>query len=564
MELSAFTEFGIVIGLAASFAIIATKLKQPAILGYIIAGLVISMSSHFRPHLEQLELFSKVGITLLLFVLGLELNVGELKRLGKVAIITGLGQVILSFSCGYIISLLLGFSANSSLFIAIGLTFSSTIVVVKLLSQKKEMESLHGRISIGILLVQDFIAILLLIVLTAFGRVQGSQGAGDIISHLGLTLLKGIAVGVIIYFFVRFVLNPLINWIRAEREVLFMTVIAWALLLAAVMGSERVGFSLEIGGLIAGIALSGRFEHLQIESWTKPLRDFFLMLFFVILGLQIDLSTINQVVIPAVALAFFVIVTKPIIIMMIMKYLGYSKKVSFLAAISLAQVSEFSLIVAKFGFDMGQVNTNVLTLLTISGGITMTISSYLILYNEAVFARLEGLLNIFNFRSDNSNNPDAIPAQHDIVLFGCHRMGKNLLGMIPHFKKNLLIVDFDPKTVYHLKKEGYDVVYGDISDIELYDGYKLREAKIVISTIPSIKENKKLLNYFKEFDSRPITIITANDDDAAREMYDSGADFVIYPHLLGGALISEIISKGSLTKSLVNMRNKHLETLVRC
>jgi hypothetical protein len=217
--------------------------------------------------------------------------------------------------------------------------------------------------------------------------------------------------------------------------------------------------------------------------------------------------------------------------------------------------------VAKFGFDMGQVNTSVLTLLTIAGGITMIISSYLILYNEIIFVKLEKILNLFNFKSDNSKELLQENSEHEIILFGCHRMGKSLLSLIPHFKKDLLIVDFDPKTVKLLDDEGYHVAYGDISDVELYDSYKITSARIVISTIPSTKENKKLLTYFKSFDSKPITIITANDDEAARELYNSGADFVIYPHLLGGELLSSIISKGTLSKSVVRMRNKHLEKL---
>lgn len=560
MELTAFAEFGIVIGAATIVAIIATKLKQPAILGYIIAGVIFRSIPHFHINEEGLSLFSELGITLLLFILGLELNLSELKNLGKVALVSGLGQIVCTFGLGYALTFILGFSLQASLYIALGLTFSSTIIVVKLLSLKKEADHLYGRISVGILLVQDFVAIGVLIVLSAFGRMSSNTGFSSIAVELVITVFKGLIAGIFIYLFMRFILNPLINWIRNEKEILFFTVISWALLLAALMGSKWVGFSAEIGGLVAGIALSNRFEHLQIESWMKPLRDFFLMLFFVMLGLHIDTSAVKDIIIPALILSAFVLLVKPALIIVLMKGLGYSRKVSFMAAIAIAQISEFSLIVANFGLQMKSIDASVLTLLTIVGGITMTISSYMIYYNQ-FFLNL--FIRIFkNIKFKGLEEVDSKDHNASILMFGCHRMGKSLLYSAQDKRDEILVVDIDPRVVKELKDEGYNAIYGDITDTELYDKLRLKETRIIISTVPILKENLKLIHYVRdEMELRPMTIIYANDEHSVRELYDNGADFVIYPHMIGSQLLSNIVMKGSLNKGMVKLRNKAFEFL---
>ncbi|MFW5720648.1 MAG: cation:proton antiporter, partial [Candidatus Dojkabacteria bacterium] len=476
MELTAFTELGIILGLAALLGIVFTRLKQPAILGYILCGLIIGpLTTQYHPQEEQIELFKDVGITLLLFVLGLELNIKELKNLGSVAFATGIGQIIFTSGVGYFLSLVLGFGFIDSMYIAIALTFSSTIIIVKLLSTKGQIDSLYGRISVGFLLVQDFVAILLIIGLTAMNGVDGASGSG-IVLNLGLTALKGVLVGAIVFVFARFVLNPLLNVIRRDKEILFITVIAWAVLLAGFMHLPVIGFSIEIGGLLAGITLSGRFEHLQIESWTRPLRDFFLILFFVVLGLQISVDSISSSLLPAVLFSLFVLIGNPLIVMIIMGALGYSSKIGFLTSLAVAQISEFSLILINFAMDLGHVDATVLTTVTLVGGITMTVSTYLIYYNEEIYERFSRYLKVFEFSKKKANETMPVEDTIEAVLFGCHRMGRKLLKSVPGAKKHWLVVDIDPQIVAQLQKEGYKACYGDIGDSELYEAFKISGA----------------------------------------------------------------------------------------
>lgn len=563
MELNAFAEFAIVISLAAVLGIIATYLRQPPILGYILTGLVIGTSTQFlQAGSGSIELLSKVGIAFLLFTLGLELDISQLRKLGKVALATGLGQIVFTSIFGYLLSIMLGFDSIASLYIAIGLTFSSTIVIVKLLSAKNQLDSLFGRISVGFLLVQDFVAIIILIGLTAFRNIKGESIEGVFYS-IGQTLLVGAIVGLVIYAFVKLILNPILNSIRHEKEVLFLAAISWALALAAILGSKEIGFSIEVGGLIAGIALSNRFEHLQIESWTKPLRDFFLTLFFVLLGAHIQVDSINNALFPAIVMSVFVLVGNPLIVMIIMGLLGYNKKIGFMTSLAVAQISEFSLILMNFAYsELKQVNNEEITMMTLVGGITMTISSYMIYYNEQIYEKIKDYLSIFEFKKGtNQEDESQIKDNKSIILFGCHRMGRNLLKLIKSAKDDLLVIDFDPRNIGALRNEGFDAIYGDMSDISRYDEFGLEKADIIISTVPSFKENKTLLNYISELKDKPLMIITSSDGATALQLYKLGADFVVYPHLLGSEILTQLVSKKTLTKRLVLRRRRHMELL---
>jgi Kef-type K+ transport system membrane component KefB len=563
VEIGLFGEFGFVILLSATLGIIATKFKQPSILGYIITGLIIGpLTPFFNPSSESIELLGQVGIALLLFTLGLELNLGELKKIGKVALISGLGQIVFTSIFGYIICILLGFSSAASIYITLGLTFSSTIVIIKLLSAKNKLDTLYGKISIGFLLVQDFAAILILVILSGLKNVGGG-GLEIIALNLGLILLKGIASIIVIYFFVKYILHPILNSLRMEKEVLFLSAIAWALVVSAIFGSEAIGFTIEVGALIAGIALSSRFEQLQIESWTRPLRDFFLTLFFVLLGAHIQLDSLSQAIGPALIFSAFVLIGNPIIMMLIMSALGYTRRTTFLAALCVAQISEFSLILINYAYtDLGVVDNVGLTIMTLVGGITMTISSYLIYYNEEIYERFGkyfAFLDISRSKIDELDHTDK--KSFEVVLLGCHRLGHNLLKLIPEEKDKILIIDFDPQNIKELRSNGYNAIYGDIADREMYKYFHTEEAKVIISTVPGLKENKVLVQTIKALPHKPILILTANDGKSAKNLYSDGADYVIYPHLLSSESIIEILQKKLIPKSIVNKRRLHLENL---
>lgn len=543
--MDSFSEFALIVGVAAVLSGLLVKLKQPAILGYILTGLLIgAFVPGVHDNQEQYHLLSTFGVAFLLFILGLELNLKELRELGRVALATGIGQVVFTFTIGFVLTLALGFSQTAALYVAIGLTFSSTIVIIKLLTQKQQLDTLYGRISVGFLLVQDFIAIIILVLLTASQRATSSDLSLYILD-LAIVLMRG-AIGIAIVLMVaRFVLTPFLNSLRHETELLFVTVVAWALCVAMFISSELIGLSVEIGALVAGIALANRGESLQFESWTKPLRDFFIVIFFVLIGLEVNLTAINNVLLPAIVLSVFVLVGNPLIVMLIMRPMGYSARTSFFTSLAVAQISEFSLIIVKLAYDINLVSADILTMMTIVGGITMTVSSLAIYYNDKLHDILRPVLRLFEPANLTAHEVSAQAGSYDfapeVVLFGYHRMGTRILRNL-HPAPRALVVDIDPRVVRSLKEQHKQVIFGDIQDMAMYPHYKLDAARIVISTVPDVRTNRVLINYIEGLPQKPLLVLVAHSDEALKHYQEMGVQVVVYPHQLAGEKVRELLA----------------------
>lgn len=565
--MDAFKEFSILFFVTAILGYIAIKLKLPSVLGYIFSGFLIgtlfSNFSNFNLDDDLMNLLSNIGVTLLLFTLGLELNLSIVKSFGKISVITGLGQIFFTSIVGYIICILLGFNHIVSLFMAIGLTFSSTVIIVKLLSMKNQLDSLHGKISVGFLLVQDFVAILALILMSTLNFIEFTD-FNEIWKTLLIAFLKGVVLIVFVFVIARLVLFKILDSLKQEKEMMFIIVIAWALIISYLFSSEYIGFTKEIGGLIAGMALANRFENLQLESWTKPIRDFFLALFFVLLGTNINISSFDQVVLPAIILSLFVLIGNPLIVMFLMGLYGYDKKTSFLTSLVVAQISEFSLIIMSYAYStLGLVDNESLTIMALVGGITMTVSSYLIYYDEFVYKTLKPLLVFFEFRKSKALfHPEVSHALFDnkkILLCGCHRMGKRLLKS--DIIGETLVIELDITKVKKLKDKGIDVLFGDISNSEFLKTLPLDQFEVIISTVPNFQDNASLLKFIRSINSQALKVVTASNDEDAIKLYKMGADFVLYPHLLGSRLLNHILDKRSLDINLVRQRRTELDEL---
>ena len=292
---SIFFEITIIVCLAAVLAIIFRAFKQPAVLAYILTGIIIGPFGQLQlRNQDQLHTLAQFGITLLLFILGLELKFKDLKSIGKSALIIGLGQIVFTFLAGFFISSGLGFSQIISLYIATALTFSSTIIVVKLLSDRKDLASLYGKIVTGVLLIQDFFAILVLIILSAFN----SNSVALSVETFALVFLKGFLLIVFVAFLSKFVLPGIIHAVSKSSETLFLFSLAWVFGLSAIVSSPLIGFSIEIGGFLAGLALANSSENFQIAARVKALRDFFITLFFVVLGMEMTFGSPDKIIIP--------------------------------------------------------------------------------------------------------------------------------------------------------------------------------------------------------------------------------------------------------------------------
>src|SRR3990172_2513565 len=330
-----FTQIAALLVVAGIFGIAAKLLRQPLLVGYLFAGIALGIFG-IVSDLEVFSVMGKIGVTLLLFLLGLEMNLSELPSIGKVAAVTGLAQILFTSTIGFLIALLLGFSPFASVYIAIALTFSSTIIIVKLLGEKKDLGSLYGKISVGFLLVQDFVVVLILMFLAGLGR--GNLGAAD----YGVITVKALVLFLAVWFLSKKALPVFFERIvSGSTELLFIASIAWALGVASFVAGP-LGFTLEIGGFLAGIALSNLPEHLQIASKTKPLRDFFLTIFFLLLGAQLIFNGgIIPILYPSIMFSIFLLVGNPIIVLAILGALGYRKRTSFMAGLNFSPIFLF-------------------------------------------------------------------------------------------------------------------------------------------------------------------------------------------------------------------------------
>jgi len=551
-----FTEITIALVVAVIFGFVAYLLKQPPIIGFILSGIAVGyLASPGVGGVEVIEGLAPIGVALLLFLVGLEMNFKDIKNVGLPALLTGLGQIIFTFGVGYFIAGWLGFSAIASVYISIALTFSSTIIVVKLLSEKKDINSLYGRIVIGFLLIQDFVAILALIFLA------GLQNEATLGQDFLWAIVKGGALVALTFSLSRFI-PRILDKIGRSQEMLYLFSIAWALGISALTASHFIGLSIEVGGFIAGIALASSAEHYQIGSRLRPVRDFFLILFFLGLGAKLLAGGVVVPILPAIALSLFVLIGNPLVVMTVMGLLGYRAKTSFLASLTVAQISEFSLIIAASGLRLGHLGPEESSLITLVGIITIFASSYLIIYGDGIYEALKPLLKKFEFRKKLVEETKLEKEMKDhVILVGAHRTGYNILKSLDKSKNDFVALDFDPILVGKLKDRGHPVVYGDVTDEEIRELVGFDRAKAIISTVPNIRDNKIILEAIKNSNKKAKIILTADNEIDAREFYKGGAHYVIVPHFVSGWELAQALGDKKDFSSLIKLQERDSKIL---
>ncbi len=555
-----FTEIALSIIIAAAFGIIAHLLKQPALVGFIAAGLVVgSLTRFISIDTNVINGLSSLGIALLLFIVGLDLDLHELRHVGVHAIIIGLGQVFITFGVGFLLShSLLGFGMLPSFYISAALTFSSTIIVVKLLSEKKELKSLHGRIVVGVLVIQDFIAMLALLLVSS-GLSRGNVVAD--LTPLFIDLVKGLILALVLIALSRY-LPKLLDLIGHSQELLYLFSIAWALGVAILAASPYVGLSVEVGGLLAGLTLANSAEHFQISSRLAPLRDLFVMIFFFGLGTKLVLSASAIALEPITLFVLFVLVADPLVVYLIMIILGYRSRTSFLAGITMSQISEFSLVLIALGYQLGQISAAEESLVVIVGVITIFCSSYLITYSDYLYKLFSPALK---WTERNIERPEEEVPQgkfiNHVILIGAHRMGRTILRAVELSGGRVVTIDFDPTVVRKLRADGKAVIYGDITDPDIQEIAGIEKARAIISTVPDLHDNEAILEAVRRRNSQARVILTADGEREGRLLYNLGADYVLIPHLIGGEELARLILKDHNFEQLEDFKQHHIKFL---
>jgi Kef-type K+ transport system membrane component KefB len=554
-----FIEIGLIVLVATAICSVMKFLKQPLIIGYILSGIIIGpFFLNLAQSTDYIELFSKIGIAILLFIVGLNLKPDIVREVGKESFLIGLGQIIIVSSLGFFVMRLFGFGITSSLYGAIALTLSSTIIILKLLSDKGDLNKLYGKIAIGFLLVQDIFATLILLTVSIIGSsssLVGSAVSGAII----LSIMKGVLLFVALYLISKYILPKLLSFMASSQELLFLFSIAWGLGLASLF--YVFGFSIEIGALVAGVILSASPFSIEISSRMKPLRDFFILLFFVLLGSKVILFNISGMILPALILSLFVLVINPLIVTIIMKLLGHKSRTSFFVGITASQISEFSLILLALGFSLGQINNDLISLITLTWIITIIGSTYFISNTERLYLLISPILHFIKAHKLRDEKNEKVD-EGSMVIFGYDRVGYDFVNIAEKMKMNYFVVDFNPKLITKFKKNNINFRFGDAEDVDFLEEIDVIKAKLVVSTIPDFKTNLNLVSFYRQHNKNGVIIVISHNIKNTEEFYKQGASFVVMPHYLGAMNAAKMIESHVLQEDFFEKEKKeHLEYL---
>jgi Kef-type K+ transport system membrane component KefB len=552
-----FLELSFAVGTAVIISFIMRALKQPLIIGYILTGIIVGPSIlSFVGAESSLEVFASLGVAFLLFIVGLGLNPDMIKDVGKVSVITGIAQIIFTSVVGFFLGRFLGFSTLSAMYMAVGLTFSSTIIILRLLYEKEDQDKLYGRISIGFLLIQDLVAMLIFVFLSSTAAVSG-----NLLVTGFLVLAKLLVVSAGMYVAWKFILPKVDKMLSDSRQLQFIFAIALCFSMATLF--QFLGFSLELGALVAGVLLSTSPFHRELASRIEPLRDFFLVIFFISLGSHMAFGSVVANIVPILLYSSFVLIGNPIIVLMIMTKLGHTRKTAFYSGLTVAQISEFSLILLGIGISVGHIPNEMLAIGTSVGLVTIALSSYMITYNEQIFNKLEPFLKFVTpFATDFEENEEIASETFELLILGAHRLGGGVIESAIEKKISFLVIEHDPRLVSSLKERGIPTLFGSVDDALFLDTLDFSKTKMVISTVADFNTNSLLLEYISKINEKIQVICLANHRSHAEMLYQKGAAYVVMPFYLSRRFVVQMFDEFRFAKSKYKSeRKKHIKQL---
>jgi len=540
-----FAEMALLLGITAAAGALAVRLRQPVLVAYIAVGILVgpAVFGLVQAH-DQIDLLAQIGVAVLLFLVGLKLDLQHVRHIGPVALATGLGQLAFTILFGFLLILALGKGAMEALYVAVALTFSSTIIIVKLLSDKRELDALHGRIAVGFLIVQDIAVVIAMMAMSALRGADGAPGW-----EVAVSLLVRVAgAGAALFLVMRYVLPSLVRVMARSQELLLVFAIAWGTGLAAL--GEWAGFSKEAGAFLAGFSLASTSYREAIGARLTGIRDFLLLFFFIDLGAKLDFSTLGGEIGPALVLSAFVLIGNPLIVMAIMGYMGYRKRTGFLAGLTVAQISEFSIVFVAMGIGLGHVGVQALGLTTLVGVVTIALSTYMILFSQTLYERLAPWLGLFERKQPHrelavEQQRHGVASPH-IVVFGLGRYGERLARRLQESGLHVLCVEFDPELVRHLRRKGMDVRFGDAQDPDFLESLPLEGVPWAVSTLPDLVSNRALLHALAARGYAGEVAVVARDEAQGTALKRIGTPTVLYPF-----------------RDAVDFAVEHLATLIR-
>lgn len=549
-----FSGLSLIIVIGAAVALLMRLIGQPLLIGHIITGIIVGPALfHILKNPDTLTVFGDLGIALLLFIIGLGMNPRVIKEVGRPSLIVGVCQVAITGVVGWFVAVGLGLSGREALFIGVGLSINSTIVALKLLNDRREQGRLYGKLTIGASLVDDIIAVIALVLVTA-----SKNGHWLSFGPLVGLLFKGAVIGILMYSVTTRVLPRIQKLIASDQELLFLFAMGWGLGAAALLA--KAGFSLEVGALAGGISLATLPYAQEIASRLRPLRDFFVIVFFIALGTELSFHGFREMIVTIIAATLVVVVLKPLVIMTVFGLLGYTKRTSFKTAIALSQVSEFSIILVLLGVQQGLIGQHIVTLLTFIALISIAISTYLVTFGDEIYGFLEKYLVLFERRHTILEAANVEP--YEFVLFGYQKGGHEFVRVFRQLKKRFVVIDYDPEVIETLERRHIHFLYGDATDLELLEEANVAKAKLIVSTMTDPEAVSFLLSFLKRKNSQAVVIAEADSPKQAGKLYDQGASYVILPHFIGGEKIGSFMKKSGFARSdFKRIREQHIRYL---
>lgn len=524
MDSHPFATVAIILAIATVAGLLATRLRQPLIVAFIVVGIALGpVGTGWVTIDSTIELLARFGIALLLFLVGLRLDLDMIRSTGPVAIATGLGQVAVTSVVVYLIALAFGMDSVTAVYVAVALTFSSTIIIVKLLSDKREIDQLHGRIAVGFLIVQDIVVVLVMITLTAFGQNSDDSLAGGIAT----VVLKGAGLLGGIWLLMRFILPRLLPHIAKSQELLVLFGVSYATSVAAL--SEWLGFSSEVGAFLAGVTLAGTPFRDALGARLAGLRDFLLLFFFLDLGAQLEFADAAGHVVEVLVFSVLVLVGKPLIVIAIMSFMRYPLRVSVYTGLPVGQISEFSWILAALGLGLGHITNATVSLITVIGLITIGGSTYMIVYSHQLYRRVSRWLSVFERSGSRASQRPDTAGDVDVILFGLGRFGGHLAQRLSSAGHRVLAVDYDPHAVKTNDRDGVTAIFGSAEDVELLATLPLDRARYVVSAIPILPTNLALLHGLRDHQFGGAIALTAHTRHDAEILHATGVHTVLEP-----------------------------------
>jgi len=520
MSEALFLQFGLLIIFASLLALVLNKLKIPPVISYIFAGLIGGIYG-LRPGAEFVDIMIEIGIILLLFLAGLEIKLKDILKLGTKTLIVGEGHDLIMAMVGFVLAFfVLKLNTLASFYLAIGITLSSTIVVVKALTNRRELESPHGKILVGTMVLQDIVAMVSLAIFSSIGT------EASLLKSVLFMAWKGVLIFFILFFIGKFILPKVFMYAAQSIELIFLAALAW--LFAGVGLAGFAKFSTTIGAFLAGLAISDLPFSFEITDKAKGLRDFGILLFFLSVGLKLEITKAIFTNWHFYFLIVFVLLFTPFITAVITSFLRFTKREIFVMSLFPAEISEFTLILMTFGLTAGHLSSEVYSMITLIIIITIMISSVIIENVNKIYKKIEHKLDFLEWRHAKIPLHLKKEIKNHVVLFGFKRLGQYAAKFYRKRKKDVIVVDWTPQAIRAAKRLDCMIVYGDAGDTDVWEEVSLDKASAVISTIgENPEDDANLIKWMKKNNPKALKVVETNDPVEAKELYKLGADIVL-------------------------------------